>query len=216
MKFTNEDAFEKLKGILTNNGRKTLRMSEKSLRSQLENLTPLIADDEMELDTFVEKVKPTFDVMNANAEYDKSSFIRKWKEEHPDTIIEKKEEDESNSNKVNQELLNRLAALEQQLKDEKTAKTLASVRKDLKAKMAEKGIKDDEWSEMMLGEIQISEDLDIEAKADTMLKLYNKQQAQQTPSFTPKPSSGDNNNNSPFASAVAEKKKRDEARKEII
>lgn len=216
MKFTKEDAFENLKGILTNNGRKTLRMSEKSLRSQLETLIPLLADDEMELETFVEKVKPSFDVMNSNAEYDRSSFIRKWKEEHPEAIIEKKEEDEPKPDNANRELLDRLAALEQQLKDEKTAKTLASVRKDLKAKMLEKGIKDDEWSEMMLGEIQISEDLDIDAKADTMLKLYNKQQAQQGPSFTPKPSSGSGDNNNPFATAMAEKKRRDDARKEII
>ena len=220
MKFTKEEAFEKLKGALTNNGRKTLRMSEKSLRGQLETLMPLIADEEMELETFVEKVRPSFDVMNSNAEYDRSTFIRKWKEEHPEDI-EPEGGENGNGKKVeedkaNKELLDRISRLEQQLNDEKAAKTLAGLRGELKAKMKEKGINDDEWSEMMLGEIQIVEGLDVEAKAESMLKIYNKQKAQYSPSFTPKGSSGDSNDNNPFAEAVKEKQRRDDARKEII
>ena len=64
MKFTKEQAFEKLKAILTNSGKKPLRMSEQSINKQLETLMPLIASEETELDDFVEKVKPTFETMN--------------------------------------------------------------------------------------------------------------------------------------------------------
>ena len=83
MKFTKEEAFEKLKGILTNNGKKTLRMSEKSIEKQLENLMPLVANEEMELSDFVEKVKNTFSVMNSNAEKDNADFVKEWEKNHP-------------------------------------------------------------------------------------------------------------------------------------
>lgn len=83
MKFTKEQAFEKLKAILTNDGKKTLRMSEKSINAQLDTLMPLIASDETELDDFVEKVKPTFETMNGNAEKDQSAFVEDWNKKHP-------------------------------------------------------------------------------------------------------------------------------------
>lgn len=85
MKFTKEQAFEKLKGILTNEGKKPLRMSEKSINAQLDTLMPLIAGDETELDDFIAKVKPTFETMNGNAEHDYSAFVDDWKKQHPDT-----------------------------------------------------------------------------------------------------------------------------------
>ena len=87
MKFTKEQAFENLKGFLTNNGKKTLRMSEKSINKQLETLMPLVANDEMELADFVEKVKPTFETMNSNAEKDNSDFVKQWEKDHPVTCL---------------------------------------------------------------------------------------------------------------------------------
>ena len=84
MKFTKEQAFEILRSNLTNGGKKTLRMSEKSINAQLDTLIPLVANDDMELNDFIEKVKTTFATMNSNAEKDNSDFIKQWKEQHPD------------------------------------------------------------------------------------------------------------------------------------
>ena len=44
MKFTKEQAFEILRSNLTNGGKKTLRMSEKSINAQLDTLIPLVAN----------------------------------------------------------------------------------------------------------------------------------------------------------------------------
>ena len=81
MKFTKEEAFEKLKGLLTNNGKKDLQMSERSINEQLEVLMPLIANDEMELDDFIVKVKTSFEVMNSNAKKRQFRFRKRMGEE---------------------------------------------------------------------------------------------------------------------------------------
>ena len=57
MKFTKEEAFEKIKGLLTNNGKKDLQMSERSVNEQLEVLMPWIANEEKECTDFIRKVK---------------------------------------------------------------------------------------------------------------------------------------------------------------
>jgi len=83
MKFTKEQAFENLKSLLTDGGKKPLRMSEKSINAQLDTLMPLLASDETELNDFVEKVKPTFETMNGNAEHDQAAFVADWNQKHP-------------------------------------------------------------------------------------------------------------------------------------
>ena len=53
MKFTNEDAYKKLVAKLTANGEK-LNLSQRSINEQIEALLPLVANDEMELEDFVD------------------------------------------------------------------------------------------------------------------------------------------------------------------
>jgi hypothetical protein len=72
------------------------------------------------------------------------------------------------------------------------AKTLSEKKNELIAKLKEKGVKDNEWIDSFVGEISITEDLDVEAKADAYLKLYNKGVAKTDPTPTPiPPRSGD-------------------------
>ena len=40
--------------------------------------------------------------------------------------------------------------------------------------MKEKGITDTEWIDSFLGEVAIDKDIDVEAKAENFLKIYNK------------------------------------------
>lgn len=180
MKFTKDQALEKLRGILTNGGKKTLRMSEKSIERQLETLIPLVADDEMELDAFIEKVKVSFETMNSNVEKDNADFVNQWKKEHPDDADSgKKDGDKPTATSPEmQELLNRMKALEDRNSAMEKEKTLSQKRRDLKKKLKEKGIANDEWSDMMLSEITIDENTDVDSKAESILKLYNKQKAE--------------------------------------
>lgn len=177
MKFTKEEAFESLKGILTNNGKKTLRMSEKSINRQLESLMPLIANEEMELKDFVDKVKDTFSVMNSNAEKDNSDFVKQWEKDHPQVNPEPPKADEPKPDDAMAKMLKRLEELEsREAARDKEAK-MSQKKKDLLKAMKDKGIKDEQWSKDLVAEISLTEDFDVEAKADSYLKLYNKSQA---------------------------------------
>lgn len=197
MKFTKEEAFESLKGILTNNGKKTLRMSEKSINKQLETLIPLIANDDMELSDFVSKVKDSFSVMNSNAEKDNSDFVKQWEKDHPQANPEPPKPDAHKPDDTMSKWMQRLEELEKkEAMREKEAK-ISAKRSELLKAMKDKGIKDEQWSKDFVSEISITEDFDIEAKADLFLKLYNKSKASSANGnngATPKDASAGGNN----------------------
>lgn len=178
MKFTKDEALEKLKGILTVDGKKPLRMSEKSLERQLETLMPLVADDEMELDAFVEKIKVSFETMNSNAEKDNADFVRKWNEEHkPDKGGNGEDGGEDRSRDIPEELLNRLKSLEEKELAREAEREQSRLRRELKKTLKEKGVSDDEWCDLMIGETSLDKDTDISAKAESLLKIYNRQES---------------------------------------
>lgn len=195
MKFTKEEAFESLKSALTNNGRKTLRMSEKSLRSQLETLMPLLADDEMELDSFLEKVKPSFEVMNSNAEHDRSTFIKKWNDEHKKDDDDDKDGDKKDDDNGTQALMEKIAAMQKRLDDADKVKKDADTRNTFISKVKEKGVKDSEWVKDYVSELTIGEGFDVDARVDACVKLYNKTKASSgSGDTTPDRSGGDGDN----------------------
>lgn len=177
MKFTKDEALEKLKGILTVDSKKPLRMSEKSLERQLETLMPLVADDEMELDAFVEKVKVSFETMNSNAEKDNADFVRKWNEEHKTDKGGNGEGNKGSGPDIPEELLNRLKSLEEKELAREAEREQSRLRRELKKTLKEKGVSDDEWCDLMIGETSLDKDTDISAKAESLLKIYNRQES---------------------------------------
>lgn len=185
MKFTKEQAFENLKGFLTNNGKKTLRMSEKSINRQLETLMPLIANDEMELADFVEKVKPTFETMNSNAEKDNSDFVKQWEKDHPVTNPTKQTGTTDGNDELLKSMQEQLDALKQEQAENKRNAAISQKRTDLVSAMMKEGVKDKKWIDSFLGEVTITENLDVEAKAKAYVKFYNKDKAGTPPNVTP-------------------------------
>lgn len=189
MKFTKEQAFEILRSNLTNGGKKTLRMSEKSINAQLDTLIPLVANEEMELNDFIEKVKPTFSTMNSNAEKDNSDFIKQWKEQHPEQNPGPNNPDQkkptATDNPEIKAMMDRIEALEKENNENKLKAEVAEKRTELVSKMKEKGITDTEWIDSFLGEVTINKDIDVDAKAESFLKIYNKTKAIVDPSQTP-------------------------------
>ena len=220
MKFTKEEAFEKLKGFLTNNGKKSLRMSERSINKQLELLMPLIANEETDLDDFIGKVKDTFSVMNSNVEKDNSDFVKQWEKDHPtDKPIDKSAKpDNDTPDDATSALLKRIEELEKKEQARSKEAVLSQKKEDLLKAMKEKGIKDEQWSKSFISEIAITEDMDVEAKADTFLKIYNKSQAGQTGNgSTPFGSSsgGDNNKKDPLEAVRKLMEQRSKEREEL-
>ena len=224
MKFTKEQAFEILRSNLTNGGKKTLRMSEKSINAQLDTLIPLVANDEMELNDFIEKVKPTFATMNSNAEKDNSDFIKQWKEQHPDPSPDPNKPDPNKpdptkpittNNPEIKAMMDRIAALEKENNENKLMAEVAVKRNELVAKMKEKGITDTDWIDSFLGEITIDKDIDVDAKAESFLKIYNKSKSVISPNPTPQSSQTPPPDQNPLKAASDYMKAQREAREKL-
>lgn len=180
MKFTKEEAFEKLKGELTKGG-KTLRMSERTLNTQLETLMKVydtIASD-TELSDFVTMTLPSFSDVNSNMEKDYSDFVKTYKpaQSQNQSTTQQQQQQQSNTTSNNDDVLSQLQAQLQQLQGkierEEKEKTLSQVRKNFKSELKTVGIKDDKWIDTYLTKINISEDLDIKEEAKSTLELYN-------------------------------------------
>lgn len=182
MKFTKEQAFEKLKGILTENGKKTLRMTEISINRQLDALMPILASEETELDDFVEKSKESFSTMNSNAEYDNSKFAKsfeqefkeKWEKEHQTTPpITPPTNGGGSENELMKQMQEELRQLKEDNAKSKAEKEITGKRSELVSKLKEKKIEDEKWIDAYIKKLPINADTDVETEANDALAFYN-------------------------------------------
>ena len=174
MKFEKEALSKAIKAKLTAGG-KHLSMSEKTLNDMVSNHYQFVTE-ETELDDFVQKILPTYESLEGNYRKDNADFAKKWKEEHPEPTPDKDEvkKDNEKSDDVTAKLLARLEALENNLADREQKALLAQKKADLKAKLKEKGIDDDEWAEDYISGLTIDKDTDVDSRTETALKLFNK------------------------------------------
>lgn len=176
MKFTKEDAYKDLVAKLTAKGEK-LNLSERTLKQQLETLIKFVANDEMELEDFIKAIYDDVKSLDGQYRKDNSDFIKEWEKNHPSPTEPKPNPTPTPSGNENPEmkaLLDRLEALEAENKANKAANFAKEKKSDLKKALKEKGVKDTDWIELALQEVAITDDFDVEAKADFYLKLYNK------------------------------------------
>lgn len=188
MKFTKEDANKELVAKLTAKGEK-LNLSERSINEQLDTLIPLFVNDETEISEFVDKVLPIFKVADANVRHDVSVGITTFKETYkPQQTVTTQQQ--TTTDDANAALLKRLDELENEIKVNKTKAIIQDLRNGFIAKAKEKGVKDDEWLNSYIEELSIGEDFDVEAKAESCLKLYNKSMSNVQHNVSPKGGNG--------------------------
>lgn len=187
MKFTKEEAIKELVAKMTTKGEK-LNLSQRSINEQVEHLYTLIANEEMELADFVEKVLPFVKTSDANVRNDVSQGIKDYKTQNP--IVEPKKEPIVEPNNPNKELLERLEALEKKNRENELKLHNQNIKSNLSTKMKELGIKNTKWIDMMLENISITEDFDVDTNATKYLELYNTMQADVDPSVTPNSTQG--------------------------
>ena len=189
MKFTKEDANKELVAKMTAKGEK-LNLSQRSMNEQVEHLYTLIANEEMELVDFVDKVLPFVKTSDANVRNDVSQGIKDYKSHNP--IVEPKKDPIANiePNDPNKELLERLEALEKKNRENELKLHNQNIKSNLSSKMKELGIKNAKWIDMMLDNVSITEDFDVDANAKKYLELYNTMQADVDPSVTPNATNG--------------------------
>ena len=193
MKFTKEDACKDLMSKIPTKG-ETLQLSERSINEQLETLMPLLANDETELDAFVTSVLPIFKTADANIRANVSAQVKDYKEKNPITPQKKEEEkkDEEKKDDKYEAILARLEAMETAHKADEAKKKIQSLREGFIAKAKEKGVKNESWLKDYAEEITIGEDFDVEAKADSCLKFYNKFKSKMNTDVSPEDGGGDN------------------------
>ena len=187
MKFTKEEANKELVAKMTAKGEK-LNLSQRSMNEQVEHLYTLIANEEMELADFVEKVLPFVKTSDANVRNDVSQGIKDYKSQNP--IVEPKKDPIVEPNNQNKELLERLEALEKKNRENELKLHNQNIKSNLSTKMKELGIKNTKWIDMMLENVSITEDFDVDTNATKYLELYNTMQADVDPSVTPNSTQG--------------------------
>ena len=185
MKFTKEDAYKELVARMTAKGEK-LNLSQRSINEQIEALLPLIANDEMEVADFVEKVLPIIKTSDANVRNDISQGIKDYMDKNPKANpTTQTTTTTTTNNDANAALLQRLEALEQKNKEQELELKVRGIKTQLVSKMKELGVKNDKWLESLLANINISEDFNVDEKAQSYLELYNTMQADIDVNVTP-------------------------------
>lgn len=192
MKFTKEDANKELVRLMTEKGEK-LNLSERSINEHLDNLMPLLANDETELNAFVQQILPLMKTADANVRHDVSVGIADFKKGYKPTTeptIKNNGGEGGEGDSSNDDLLNRLAALEEKLKKSEEESKIKSIKMNFIAKAKEKGVSDEEWLKDYVDEINIGTDVDVDAKVESCLKFFNKSKAQLGGDVTPKNAGG--------------------------
>lgn len=191
MKFTKEDAYKELVARMTAKGEK-LNLSQRSINEQIEALLPLVANDEMEVAEFVEKVLPLVRTADANVRNDVSQGIKDYKDNNPTnpTTTTTTTTQPTSGDDAQAELLKRIDALEQRNKAQELEIKVKGIKSQLMSKMKELGIKNDKWMESLVANLNITEDFDVDAKAQGYLELYNSMQSDIDVNVTPEGADG--------------------------
>lgn len=189
MKFTKEDACKELVKQMTSRG-EALNLSQRSINEQLEQLMPLLANDETELSDFIASTLPIFKTADANVRNDVSDGIKKYKDENPIQTTTKTKTTQPTSNEELEEMRKRLEKMESEYNSRIERERVENTRNQIVQKLKEKGVKDSEWSKSLVSEITIGEDFNIDEKVEAYLNLYNKVKAQVNPDVTPQGAGG--------------------------
>lgn len=184
MKFTREQANKELVAKMTANGEK-LSVSDRTINEHLDTLMPLMGE-EMELQDFVEKCLPLFKSTDANVRNDVSVGIREYKAANP-VVEPQKTSQEPTAQRSSEyaDLLKRIEELENEKARASREKKVGTIKEEIVSKLKSKGVKDDEWINALLSEVNITEDFQVDAKVESYLGLYNKQNAMIDPIQTP-------------------------------
>ena len=189
MKFTEQEAYEKLVAKLTNDGKKPLQASERTLKHLLTRYYKKFVDEETELDDFVKDNVDDFEEVNGNVNKDKADFAKEYQEKNkvePQAPTTKAPENKDVENAtVLEQIQAQLNQLIAERESVKRATELASKKAQLLAKMTEKGIKDEAWANKFLSKIDLEKVEDIETESTSYLEIYNKTQIPDAPAPTP-------------------------------
>ena len=181
MKFTKQDAIKELEAKIPTKD-KDLDLG-RTISEAVDNSIELIGEDsEMELGDFVEKVWKQVKTSIGLTHSENSKVAQKMqtqldelkrKIEGKETPPTPKPDEIKSDDPAMQAILDKLNLMESKLKEKDKENAIAEKRSQLVSKMKE-SIKDDDWITSYLAEINITEEMDVEAKAKDYIAFYNK------------------------------------------
>lgn len=194
MKFTVDEAIKELEAKVPTKD-KDLDLG-RTIKEAVDNSIELIGEDsEMELSDFVEKVYKQVKTSIGLTHSENSKVAQKMQEQitelqrkiegKPPQQQQQQTAEIKSDDPAIQALLEKMTKMEAKLQEKEKETTIADKRAALKTKMAE-SIKDKDWIDAYLKEINVTEETDVEAKAKDYVEFYNKTQAGGKRSTTPR------------------------------
>ena len=205
MKFTKQDAIKELEAKIPTKD-KELDLS-RTISEAVDNSIELIGEDsEMELSDFVEKVFKQVKTSIGLTHSENSKVATRLQEQI--TTLQKQIDEKGGKQTTDSEdpavkaLQDELNEIKQSMQLQKSEKAIAEKRTALAAKMGE-SIKDKDWIDSYLAEINVTEETDVEAKAKDYVAFYNKTHTRGG-KITPKKTGDDDGDDTYVKSTVAE------------
>ena len=187
MKFTKEEAREKITAAFSKEVEKITDW-ERTIKENTETLFSFLGEEsEIELDAFVGKAVELLKTQKGHINKATSVAVEQLKGQIDEIKKTQNQKKNEKSGEEENTLEERIHALEQQLLEEKAEKAAGLKKSELKAKIKEKGVENDEWIDAMLEKASITEATDVESEAESYVGIFNKFAAKTKPSPTPKP-----------------------------
>ena len=177
MKFTKEQFSEALKNRLSNEGKKKLSISDRTLEKAVERIYARLEklNDESELENSVAEYLPDLEEIDGNIRNDNSAFIHDWKTKHPEDTT-KPQGGNGGIEQGNDQLaalIAKVEAMERKQAEDEKQKTISDKRKELIAALKKEGVNADFCNDIV-GKLNIGENTDIEAEKKDVVAIYNK------------------------------------------
>lgn len=174
MKFTKEQAIKELEAKIPTKD-KELDLS-RTISEAVDNSLELIGEEsEMELSDFVEKVFKQVKTSIGLTHSENAKVANKLQEQI--STLQKQVDEKSKQTDTDDPAVKALQDELKQIKDsmqqQQSEKAIADKRAALATKMGE-SIKDKDWIDSYLAEINVTEETDVEAKAKDYVAFYNK------------------------------------------
>ena len=185
MALSKENLYKQIVSKMTANGEK-LGLSERSINENLDVLIPLLDNDSITEEEFLNKTLNLFKTSNANIKNDVSVGIKNYKAEQEKLLAEEKNKNKPNENLTEMEkLLERIKVLEDNNTQMAEQKKINEKKSSIKNYLKEKGVDNEKWIDLIIDQVSIKGEDVIEDKGKQLLDMYNTMVADPKLNITP-------------------------------
>lgn len=185
MALSKENLYKQIVSKMTANGEK-LGLSERSINENLDVLIPLLDNDSITEEEFLNKTLDLFKTSNANIKNDVSVGIKNYKAEQEKLLAEEKNKNKPNENLTEMEkLLERIKVLEDNNTQMAEQKKINEKKSSIKNYLKEKGVDNEKWIDLIVDQVSIKGEDVIEDKGKQLLDMYNTMVADPKLNITP-------------------------------